>query len=127
MQFIIYVGFGDKIKILLVFDKVFWPNIEVFGTEVELHGYPLFFINLHKIHGLKALLGTIGGSIVYEAEKENDDDIVTKSKFNLSLKKFYTLNLPITSTSIDTTSNNVWGPFQINISQDSQMERSTIH
>lgn len=91
LQIVPFTGFGSKIKVLLVFERTFWPNIEVLGTEEENPpGYPLFFINLHKIHGLPALLGTVGAGAVSVADADNEKEILDRSKpfFIFGIKPF---------------------------------------
>lgn len=67
------LGFGNFVKVLMVFDQPFWPDKKFIVTETET-GLPFFFVNNQRINKLPALTAIVisHGAITADALPENE-------------------------------------------------------
>lgn len=67
------------VKVLLVYDKPFWSDVKFFGVEsLNPTGLPLFFVNLHKVHKMPALLASISSQGAVEADKMSENELIKR-------------------------------------------------
>ncbi|XP_051125390.1 polyamine oxidase 2-like isoform X2 [Andrographis paniculata] len=68
------LGVGIENKIILHFEKVFWPNVEFLGVVAETTYECSYFLNLHKATGHSVLVYMPAGQLAREIEKMSDED-----------------------------------------------------
>lgn len=67
------IGVGIENKIVLHFDKVFWPNVEFLGIVAETTYECSYFLNLHKATGHRVLVYMPSGQLARDIEKMSDE------------------------------------------------------
>lgn len=67
------IGVGIENKIVLHFDKVFWPNVEFLGIVAETTYECSYFLNLHKATGHQVLVYMPSGQLARDIEKMSDE------------------------------------------------------
>lgn len=67
------LGVGIENKIVLHFDKVFWPNVEFLGVVAETSYGCSYFLNLHKATGHSVLVYMPAGKLAKDIEKMSDE------------------------------------------------------
>ncbi|KAH9624336.1 hypothetical protein KSS87_006701 [Heliosperma pusillum] len=67
------IGVGIENKIVLHFEKVFWPNVEFLGVVAEGTHSCSYFLNLHKATGHPVLVYMPAGKLARDIEKMADD------------------------------------------------------
>uniref|UniRef100_A0A2P2MJZ1 Uncharacterized protein MANES_02G090500 n=1 Tax=Rhizophora mucronata TaxID=61149 RepID=A0A2P2MJZ1_RHIMU len=67
------LGVGIENKIVLHFDKVFWPNVEFLGVVAETSYSCSYFLNLHKATGHSVLVYMPSGQLARDIEKMSDE------------------------------------------------------
>lgn len=67
------LGVGIENKIVLHFDKVFWPNVEFLGVVAETTYECSYFLNLHKATGHSVLVYMPAGQLARDIEKMTDE------------------------------------------------------
>ncbi|EEF40859.1 polyamine oxidase 2 [Ricinus communis] len=67
------LGVGIENKIVLHFDKVFWPNVEFLGVVSETSYGCSYFLNLHKATGHSVLVYMPAGQLAKDIEKMSDE------------------------------------------------------
>ncbi|XP_039016981.1 polyamine oxidase 2-like isoform X2 [Hibiscus syriacus] len=67
------LGVGIENKIILHFDKVFWPNVEFLGVVAETSYGCSYFLNLHKATGHPVLVYMPAGQLARDIEKLSDE------------------------------------------------------
>ncbi|EOX93060.1 Polyamine oxidase 2 isoform 3 [Theobroma cacao] len=67
------LGVGIENKIILHFDKVFWPNVEFLGVVAETTYDCSYFLNLHKATGHSVLVYMPAGQLARDIEKMSDE------------------------------------------------------
>ncbi|CAI9259827.1 unnamed protein product [Lactuca saligna] len=78
---------GNKNKITLHFDHVFWPNVELLGTVASTSYSCGYFLNLHKATGNPVLVYMAAGRFAYDLETLSKEDA---TKFAMvQLKKMF--------------------------------------
>ncbi|KAF5737719.1 polyamine oxidase 4 [Tripterygium wilfordii] len=81
------LGVGSENKIALLFDSVFWPNVELLGIVAPTSYACGYFLNLHKATGHPVLVYMAAGRFAYDLEKLSDE---SAAKFvMLQLKKMF--------------------------------------
>ncbi|KAG6720681.1 hypothetical protein I3842_03G073800 [Carya illinoinensis] len=81
------LGVGNEIKIALLFDTVFWPNVELLGIVAPSSYACGYFLNLNKATGHPVLIYMVAGRFVYDLEKLSDE---SAANFVMSqLKKMF--------------------------------------
>ncbi|GMI68494.1 polyamine oxidase 2 [Hibiscus trionum] len=70
------LGVGIENKIILHFDKVFWPNVEFLGVVAETSYDCSYFLNLHKATGHPVLVYMPAGQLAKDIEKLSDEAAV---------------------------------------------------
>ncbi|KAM0047913.1 putative oxidoreductase [Helianthus debilis subsp. tardiflorus] len=68
------LGVGIENKIILHFDRVFWPNVEFLGVVAQTSYGCSYFLNLHKATGHPVLVYMPAGQLAKDIEKLSDDD-----------------------------------------------------
>ncbi|XP_059288953.1 polyamine oxidase 2-like isoform X2 [Lycium ferocissimum] len=68
------LGVGIENKIILHFEKVFWPNVEFLGVVAESSYECSYFLNLHKATGHNVLVYMPSGQLARDIEKLSDED-----------------------------------------------------
>ncbi|XP_060187136.1 polyamine oxidase 2-like [Lycium barbarum] len=68
------LGVGIENKIILHFEKVFWPNVEFLGVVAESSYECSYFLNLHKATGHNVLVYMPAGQLARDIEKLSDED-----------------------------------------------------
>lgn len=68
------LGVGIENKIILHFEKVFWPNVEFLGVVAESSYECSYFLNLHKATGHPVLVYMPAGKLARDIEKLSDED-----------------------------------------------------
>lgn len=68
------LGIGIENKIILHFEKVFWPNVEFLGVVAETSYECSYFLNLHKATGHAVLVYMPAGQLAREIEKMSDEE-----------------------------------------------------
>lgn len=68
------LGVGIENKIILHFEKVFWPNVEFLGVVAQSSYECSYFLNLHKATGHPVLVYMPAGQLAREIEKLSDED-----------------------------------------------------
>ncbi|XP_073107721.1 polyamine oxidase 3 [Elaeis guineensis] len=64
---------GVENKIVLLFDTVFWPNVEFLGVVSSTSYSCSYFLNLHKATGHKVLVYMPSGRLALDIEKLSDE------------------------------------------------------
>lgn len=67
------LGVGIENKIILNFEKVFWPNVEFLGVVAESSYGCSYFLNLHKATGHSVLVYMPAGKLARDIEKMSDE------------------------------------------------------
>ncbi|KAA8526187.1 hypothetical protein F0562_008074 [Nyssa sinensis] len=67
------LGVGIENKIVLHFEKVFWPNVEFLGVVAETSYGCSYFLNLHKATGHSVLVYMPAGQLARDIEKMSDE------------------------------------------------------
>ncbi|XP_027064374.1 polyamine oxidase 2 isoform X1 [Coffea arabica] len=67
------LGIGIENKIVLHFEKVFWPNVEFLGVVAESSYECSYFLNLHKATGHSVLVYMPAGQLARDIEKMSDE------------------------------------------------------
>ncbi|KAL2248501.1 UNVERIFIED_CONTAM: Polyamine oxidase 2 [Sesamum indicum] len=67
------LGVGIENKIVLHFEKVFWPNVEFLGVVAETSYECSYFLNLHKATGHSVLVYMPAGRLARDIEKLSDE------------------------------------------------------
>lgn len=67
------LGVGVENKIVLHFEKVFWPNVEFLGVVAETSYGCSYFLNLHKATGHHVLVYMPAGKLARDIEKMSDE------------------------------------------------------
>lgn len=67
------LGVGIENKIILHFDKVFWPNVEFLGVVADTSYGCSYFLNLHKATGHPVLVYMPAGKLARDIEKMSDE------------------------------------------------------
>lgn len=67
------LGVGIENKIVLHFEKVFWPNVEFLGVVAETSYGCSYFLNLHKATGHSVLVYMPAGQLAKDIEKMSDE------------------------------------------------------
>ncbi|OMO68085.1 Flavin amine oxidase [Corchorus olitorius] len=67
------LGVGIENKIVLHFDKVFWPNVEFLGVVADTTYECSYFLNLHKATGHSVLVYMPAGQLAKDVEKMSDE------------------------------------------------------
>lgn len=67
------LGVGIENKIVLHFEKVFWPNVEFLGVVSETSYGCSYFLNLHKATGHSVLVYMPAGKLAKDIEKMSDE------------------------------------------------------
>ncbi|XP_031475395.1 polyamine oxidase 5-like [Nymphaea colorata] len=70
------IGVGDENKIALLFDNVFWPNVEFLGLVAGTSYDCSYFLNLHKATGHPVLVCMMAGRCAIDLEKLSDEEAV---------------------------------------------------
>ncbi|RZS18943.1 hypothetical protein BHM03_00051307 [Ensete ventricosum] len=78
------IGVGVENKIVLHFDKVFWPNVEFLGIVSSTSYGCSYFLNLHKATGHPVLVYMPAGRLAQDIEKMSDE---SAAKFAFSQLK----------------------------------------
>lgn len=68
------LGVGIENKIVLHFEKVFWPNVEFLGVVAETSYCCSYFLNLHKATGHSVLVYMPAGQLAKDIEKMSDEE-----------------------------------------------------
>lgn len=68
------LGIGIENKIVLHFEKVFWPNVEFLGVVAETSSECSYFLNLHKATGHQVLVYMPAGQLARSIEKLSDEE-----------------------------------------------------
>ncbi|XP_057953180.1 polyamine oxidase 2 isoform X2 [Malania oleifera] len=67
------LGVGIENKIVLHFEKVFWPNVEFLGVVADTTYGCSYFLNLHKATGHSVLVYMPAGQLAKDIEKMSDE------------------------------------------------------
>nr|DAD33908.1 TPA_asm: hypothetical protein HUJ06_012759 [Nelumbo nucifera] len=67
------LGIGIENKIVLHFDKIFWPNVEFLGVVASTTYGCSYFLNLHKATGHPVLVYMPAGQLAQDIEKMSDE------------------------------------------------------
>lgn len=67
------LGVGIENKIVLHFEKVFWPKVEFLGVVAETSYECSYFLNLHKATGHPVLVYMPAGKLARDVEKMSDE------------------------------------------------------
>ncbi|XP_038683948.1 polyamine oxidase 2-like [Tripterygium wilfordii] len=67
------LGIGIENKIILHFEKVFWPNVEFLGVVAGTSYGCSYFLNLHKATGHSVLVYMPAGQLAKDIEKMSDE------------------------------------------------------
>ncbi|KAL0674529.1 hypothetical protein Bca4012_002510 [Brassica carinata] len=67
------LGVGIMNKIILHFEKVFWPQVELLGVAAETSYGCSYFLNLHKATGHPVLVYMSAGQLARDIEKMSDE------------------------------------------------------
>ncbi|KAF8043541.1 hypothetical protein BT93_A1760 [Corymbia citriodora subsp. variegata] len=67
------LGVGVENKIVLHFEKVFWPNVEFLGVVADSSYGCSYFLNLHKATGHSVLVYMPAGQLAKDIEKMSDE------------------------------------------------------
>ncbi|KAI3430073.1 Amino_oxidase domain-containing protein [Psidium guajava] len=78
------LGVGNENKIALLFDDVFWPNMELFGVVASSSHACGYFLNLHKATGHPVLVFMAAGRSACYLERLSDE---SAASFVMSLLK----------------------------------------
>ncbi|KAM0959176.1 hypothetical protein ACFX13_025019 [Malus domestica] len=68
------LGVGIENKIVLHFEKVFWPNVEFLGVVADTSYCCSYFLNLHKATGHSVLVYMPAGQLAKDIEKMSDEE-----------------------------------------------------
>jgi len=73
------LGFGNMVKVLLVYDEPFWPNGDVLFTEAKRTvGWPLMFVNMRRVNGLNGLVAMLASYAANLADSMTDKVIIER-------------------------------------------------
>lgn len=78
------LGVGNENKIALLFDNVFWPNVELLGVAASSSDACGYFLNLHKATGHPVLVFMVAGMCAHYLEHLSDE---SAAGFVMSLLK----------------------------------------
>ncbi|KAM7266193.1 hypothetical protein ACFE04_004090 [Oxalis oulophora] len=67
------LGIGIENKIIMHFEKVFWPNVEFLGVVAETSYGCSYFLNLHKATGHSVLVYMPSGQLARDIQKMSDE------------------------------------------------------
>ncbi|XP_019107311.1 polyamine oxidase 2 isoform X1 [Beta vulgaris subsp. vulgaris] len=67
------LGVGIENKIILHFEKVFWPNVEFLGVVADTSYGCSYFLNLHKATGHPVLVYMPAGKLAKDIDKLSDE------------------------------------------------------
>ncbi|KAG0467809.1 hypothetical protein HPP92_017137 [Vanilla planifolia] len=67
------IAVGTENKIVLLFDSVFWPNVEFIGVVSSSSNGCSYFLNLHKATGHPVLVYMPAGKLAQALEKMTDE------------------------------------------------------
>ena len=67
------LGVGLENKIILHFEKVFWPNVEFLGVVAETSYGCSYFLNLHKAAGHPVLVYMPSGKLAKDIQKMSNE------------------------------------------------------
>lgn len=67
------IGVGIENKVVLHFEKVFWPNVEFLGLVADSTYGCSYFLNLHKATGHSVLVYMPAGQLAKDIEKMSDE------------------------------------------------------
>ncbi|KAK8630458.1 hypothetical protein V6N13_079250 [Hibiscus sabdariffa] len=81
------IGVGSENKIALLFDQVFWPNVELLGIVAPTSYSCGYFLNLHKATGHPVLVCMAAGRFANDLEKYSDE--YAANFVMLQLKKMF--------------------------------------
>ncbi|KAK8489023.1 hypothetical protein V6N12_018787 [Hibiscus sabdariffa] len=81
------IGVGSENKIALLFDQVFWPNVELLGIVAPTSYSCGYFLNLHKATGHPVLVYMAAGRFANDLEKYSDE--YAANFVMLQLKKMF--------------------------------------
>ncbi|KAL4308378.1 hypothetical protein GQ457_01G051030 [Hibiscus cannabinus] len=81
------IGVGSENKIALLFDQVFWPNVELLGIVAPTSYSCGYFLNLHKATGHPILVYMAAGRFANDLEKYSDE--YAANFVMLQLKKMF--------------------------------------
>ncbi|KAF8378874.1 hypothetical protein HHK36_030223 [Tetracentron sinense] len=81
------LGVGNENKIALLYDSVFWPNVELLGIVAPTSYACGYFLNLHKATGYPVLVYMAAGRFAYDIEKLSDE--AAANFVMLQLKKMF--------------------------------------
>ena len=70
------LGVGIENKLILHFEKVFWPSVEFLGVVAETSYGCSYFLNLHKATGHRVLVYMPAGKLAKDIEKMSDEAAV---------------------------------------------------
>ena len=93
------IGVGIENKIVLHFDKVFWPNVEFLGIVAETTYVCSYFLNLHKATGHRVLVYMPSGQLARDIEKM-PDEAAAKFAFTQLQRMFPNASEPVCNVSI---------------------------
>lgn len=71
------IGVGVINKIVLHFEKVFWPNVEYLGVIADTSYACSYFLNLHKATGHSVLVYMSAGQLANDIENMSDEAAVS--------------------------------------------------
>ncbi|KAE8720866.1 putative polyamine oxidase 4 [Hibiscus syriacus] len=81
------IGVGNENKTALLFDRVFWPNVELLGIVAPTSYSCGYFLNLHKATGHPVLVYMAAGRFADDLEKFSDE--YAANFVMLQLKKMF--------------------------------------
>ncbi|XP_030450111.2 polyamine oxidase 2-like [Syzygium oleosum] len=67
------IGVGIENKIVLHFEKVFWPNVEFLGVVADSSSSCSYFLNLHRATGHSVLVYMPCGQLAKDIEQMSDE------------------------------------------------------
>jgi polyamine oxidase len=77
------VGFGMEDKIVLRFDRVFWPNVDFVGATAADPADCAYFLNLHRSVARPALCWMVAGRSVAALEALSDAEVAAEAERRL--------------------------------------------
>ena len=90
------IGVGNENKIALLFDSVFWPDVEFLGVVAHAPHSCGYFLNLHKATGHHVLVFMAAGSFASDLEKLSDEEAANYAMILLK-KTFFDAPNPVTN------------------------------
>ncbi len=74
------LGFGCLDKVILLFPRVFWnDDVDYLGFLTESPGGYAYFVNLHRLCGIPALMGFVTGRRARLQERTSDEKVVARA------------------------------------------------